>query len=87
MISIQINISDLGIYDSDERGWRGAAEVVAEGNNLNELIDDATIFWIDQDGGEVMQTALVDEVIYLDRISGMIRDEYRNHIRKDSPRA
>lgn len=84
MITLDIDISEMGIYESDENGWRGASNVTCDGNTLKELIDDATVWWIDQDGGEVMETRLVDEVIYLDRISAVIRDHYREHRRRES---
>jgi len=84
MISLDIDISEMGIYESDEQGWRGASNVVCDGNTLKELIDDATIWWIDQDGGEVMETRLIDEVVYLDRLCCIIRDEYRREIKRVS---
>lgn len=40
--------------DSDERGWF-SMDLVASGNSLEELYQDATFFLIDQDGGEIGQ--------------------------------
>ena len=84
MIDLEIDISEMGIYESDEMGWRGASEIHCAGNTLKELIDDASIWWIDQDGGEVMETRLVDEVAYIDRLSQVVRDHYRDEIRRIS---
>lgn len=44
--------TDTGYAHQDEGPWR-SYEVVAEGNTLDELIADAHIFEIDQDGGNL----------------------------------
>jgi hypothetical protein len=48
--------------DSDERGWF-SMDLVATGNSPQEVIQDATLFLIDQDGGEIgKQPALGFEI-------------------------
>lgn len=42
----------LGIMYQDEGPWR-SYELVASGTTLEELIEDATISEVDQDGGEL----------------------------------
>jgi len=54
-IDEQLDYSDSGKYGQ----WLGYS-VYAEGNTLQELFDDATIYITDQDGGEVNNYSLFD---------------------------
>jgi len=49
---IEIDVSDTGISKDDQPRWEGVDTLVAEGETLDELLDDAEVFFRDQDGGE-----------------------------------
>lgn len=57
---LELDIGDWCIAESDERGWRGASVLEASGDTYEEMLEDATVFWDDQDGGEWGQTQLFD---------------------------
>lgn len=50
---------DTGHSDSDERGFR-SFQLIATGVSLWELLEDAHISEVDQDGGDVRQSPLDD---------------------------
>jgi len=49
--SIEVDISGMGITLDTPR-WMGAESLVAEGDTLEELLNNASIWFYDQDGGE-----------------------------------
>jgi hypothetical protein len=58
-IQVEIDIGDvLDITRSDEMGWRNAMYLYAEGNTTQEVLDDATVFFCDKDGGEAGERKL-----------------------------
>lgn len=75
---IEIDISDRCIDDSDHGYWRGASTLVSEGDSLDELLDNATIYWSDQDGGEAGESEGDD-----DWCAELIQTEYYKKIAKD----
>lgn len=55
----EIDCDDVGVDFADEGRWRSYA-LAARGNTLEELMKDATISEIDQDGGEIRCYGLDD---------------------------
>lgn len=51
-IYIEMDLSGYGIDICDEGPWQGLDMLVAEGSTFEELLDNATIGFLDQDGGE-----------------------------------
>lgn len=57
--SFELSGVDEDVTDRFDRyGWVGADTLVAEGDTLEEVINNATVFCMDQDGGEVGEIAL-----------------------------
>lgn len=81
MYFIDIDISAHGICESDERGWRGASAIVAEGENLAEILEDARMFWCDQDGGECLETE-VDSPWMVQLIINEYASQYDRRLRE-----
>lgn len=53
---IEIDISSYCIDNTDRGYWRGADCIISEGDTLDELLDNALIYWTNQDGGEAGET-------------------------------
>jgi hypothetical protein len=58
-IEIQLSGEDMSSW-ANHAYWLGADTLVAEGDNLEQLIDDATISTTDQEGGEGKLVRLTD---------------------------
>lgn len=55
-ITLELDLKDWDITVEEER-WASAELLVGTGATLSELIDDARIFFADQDGGEAFDVA------------------------------
>jgi len=72
--------------DLDSGRWRGAELLLAEGNTLDELLDDAAIHYADQDGGDAGEESLGDmPKDDFKALTQMIVDEYREQRRSKYP--
>ena len=75
---IELDVSDLGIDASDGGFWRGADMLVAEGDSLDMLLDDAVVYLCDQDGGEAGEWGIGDfpMSIYMQLVSEVEKAYY-----------
>ena len=77
IIEIEKELGDWGFVDEDSGRWRCWDYVLAQGSTLEEILDDATVFASDQDGGEAGCDSLGDlPTSLMDSIIGILTDEW-----------
>ena len=52
IFNFEIDLSDYGLTKDDQPWWLGYDCLIAEGNTLDELLENAEVYLTDQDGGE-----------------------------------